>query len=104
MTAEENDLVGFVLDQIQIGFEPIVLLLRKTCLISPRRLIGRRTYDIVHHDDVRLAAVERVVGRTETLDEIRLSRIGVSLFRIVVVIAHAVENRQGIRADLHVRH
>ena len=53
MRTEEDDFVGFVLDQIQIGFEPIVLLLRETRLISPRRLIGSRTYDIVHHDDMR---------------------------------------------------
>lgn len=54
MGTKENNLVRLVLDQVQIGFQPIILLIQKSGFIIPRRIRRSRANDIIHHNECAL--------------------------------------------------
>ena len=58
MGTKENNLVRLVLDQVQIGFQPIILLIQKSGFIIPRRTRRSRANDIIHHNDMCLTSIK----------------------------------------------
>ena len=114
--AEDYELVLLVGDQFDILLEPLELGVGKAAVVFPGgsvRLGGGtlgRNHDIIHHDDMGVSAVERVVGRTALLEELVRSIVivqvsgGVGKGGVMVVVADALEEGQVTSVDLDVGH
>ena len=78
----------------QVLTEPFELLVGDAALVVARRGAAADVEDVVHRDDVGVAAVERVVARSELRFEVGGGLVVRSLGLQVVVVADGLEDRQ----------
>ena len=110
MQTEHYHLVFLLINVAEVLLEPFVLCRGKASVVIPGRSVwtgvGDRgcADDVIHHNDVHISSVERIVRRTEVL-EIQGGRFEIRCGRgRVVVIAYALEERQVSASVFEVRH
>ena len=110
MQTEHYHLVFLLINVAEVLLEPFVLCRGKASVVIPGRSVwtgvGDRgcADDVIHHNDVHISSVERIVRRTEVL-EIQGGRFEIRCSRgRVVVIAYALEERQVSASLFKVRH
>ena len=68
MGAEQDHLVLFVFHQIQIRLQPFQLRTRDSSIIIPGLAACSSDKDIVHHNNMNIASVKRIIHRAEKID------------------------------------
>ena len=116
--AEDDHLAPLVRHGREVLLQPFELGVRETAVVAPgpavalaRSLLGLHE-DVVHHDDMHVPPVERVVGGTELLDIGRRGGIvvglvvgGVAHAGVMVMVADGLEERDmPARGGAHVGH
>ena len=65
MDAEKHHLVLLVFHEIQVFFQPFELSISDSAVISPTFAVSFDRHNVIHHDEMHVSPVERIIRRTE---------------------------------------